>query len=74
MWFWNRIKHLFYERIHRKRSENYTIYKNIYYKIYYAIDGTDNIIINTDGVGEIRSTNVRKCVDCNCQITDYKAN
>lgn len=48
--------------------------KNIYYKIYYAIDGTDNIIINTDGVGEIRSTNVRKCVDCNCQITDYKAN
>jgi hypothetical protein len=45
------------------------IVRLIWFSIYYHIVGVDNIEIRLSNGNEIRSTNVKKCADCKCNIT-----
>ena len=45
------------------------IVKLMWFSVYYRIVGIENVEIRLSNGNEIRSTNVKKCVDCNCNIT-----
>ena len=43
--------------------------KMIYFWCYYHIVGSDKFDIKLSDGREIRSTNIKKCADCDCNIT-----
>lgn len=60
-----RISHILRERLTFAQK-----IKCIWFLVYYSIIGIDNYDIKLSNGNEIRSTNVKKCVDCKCNITE----